>query len=181
MRALSLLFILLAVPALAQGVELVTEVRADLDEDGVQETYTLRENGDLVVSEAGWERVVSDAAFVGPVAGQQPSLGISVLGSVLLTSMNEGLGRDRRSMTLTIAHRQGDWRIAGYNYDFYDPMDPDTWGHCDLNLLTGEGVAETNEGPLAPVAPSAPPLWNWRASELPLPMGNICFDGRVVP
>ena len=181
MRVLSLLFFLLAVPALAQGPELVTEVRADLDDDGVQETYTLREDGDLVVSEAGWERVVPDAAFVGPVAGQQPSLGISEGDSVLLTSMNEGLGRDRWSMTLTIAHRQGDWRIAGYTYDFYDLMDPEAWGHCDLNLLTGEGIAETDESLLAPVATSAPLLWDWRASELPLPMGNICFDGWVVP
>jgi len=72
--------------------------------------------------------------------------------------MNEGPGRDRWSKTLTIAHRQGDWRIARHTYSFYDPMDPGACGQCDLNLLTGQGVAETNEGRLAPVAPSTPLL-----------------------
>ena len=181
MRALPLLTLLFAAPALAQGFEPVTEVWADLDADGVSESYVLREEGELVVTEGDWQRVVSDAASVGPLPGQKPTLAISEAGSVLLTSMNEGMGRDRWRMTLTIAHRGGDWRIAGYTYDFYDPLDATAWGHCDLNLLTGQGVAETQDGPRLAVAPAAPLLWDWRAAELPLPMGPICFDGWVVP
>ena len=181
MRALPLLTLLFAAPALAQGFEPVTEVWADLDADGVSESYVIREGGELVVTEGDWRRVLPDAAWDGPLAGQKPTLAINEAGSVLLTAMQEGMGRDRWRLTLTIAHRDGDWRIAGYTYDFYDPLDATAWGHCDLNLLTGEGFAETEEGPLKPVAPAAPLLWDWRASELPLPMGGICFDGWIVP
>ena len=30
--------------------------------------------------------------------------------------------------------------MAGYTYSYYDTLDPDAAGECDVNLLTGKGV-----------------------------------------
>ena len=180
MRALSLLLALagprmrgillvlaLAGPATAQGWEPVREVEADLDGDGLAETYRLEDNGqgsvDLLVSEGGRIREVPGAAWTGGMAGQAPELGVSPAGSVLLTSMNDAVGRDRWRLTLTIAHRQGDWRVAGITYDWRDTLDPAAWGRCDLNFLSGRGVVETEKGSREIAAPGpAPLLWDWR-------------------
>lgn len=162
---------LLAGPACAQDWQPVREVRADLDGNGAAETYTLRDGAegsvDLLVTEGAWERVVPWAAWTGAMAGQQPELAVSEAGSVLLTSMNEGIGRDRWRLTLTIAHRDRDWRVAGITYDWRDALDPLAWGSCDLNLLSGRGAVETEGGTREVAAPfTAPLLWAWRDGAL---------------
>lgn len=165
MRALPLLA-LLAAPALAQGWEPVPEVSADLDGDGRPETYRIVPGGesrvDLAVAEGGRERVAAGVAWTGAMAGNRPELSLSEAGSVVLTSMNEAVGRDRWRLALTIAFRDGDWRVAGVTYDWRDTLDPGAWGRCDMNLLAGRGEVATAAGEREFRVPGpAPRLWDW--------------------
>lgn len=172
MRSLALLLACLAAPAAAQDWQPVQEVAADLDGDGAPETYRLEPGGDgfvdLAVEAAGWTRRVEDAAWTGG-PGQQPELSVNDAGSVVLTSMNEAVGRNRWRMDVTIAHRQGDWRVAGFTYGWHDTLDLSAWGQCDINLLSGRGVLETESSRREIEAPlAAPPLWDWAEAETAL-------------
>lgn len=183
MRSMFLVLCLVACPALAQDRPPMQEVSADLDGDGLAETYALRPGGeptmDLAVTEDGKERVAHGIAWSGGLAGQQPELSLSPAGSVRLTSMNEGIGRDRWRLTLTVAHRDGDLRVAGLTYDWRDTLDTEAgWGSCDINLLTGRGEVETAAGRRAIAVPArAPLLWDWREEAPPVPLG-ACLDGE---
>lgn len=180
MRRLLLALSLLAGPALAEDRSRpLWFAEADLDGDGVVETYALREDGessvDLVVTEGGEERVVPGAAWTGGVFGQLPELGVSQGGSVLLTSRNDAIGRDRWQLVLTIAHRDGDWRVAGITYEWRDTLDLTSWGRCDLNLLSGRGEVETEGAVREMEAPDAPLLWDWNEATLPDVLPVECF------
>lgn len=180
MHRLLLALSLLAGPALAEDESRpLWLAEADLDGDGVVEAYALREGAessvDLVVTEGGEERVVPGAAWTGGVFGQLPELDVSQGGSVLLTSMNDAIGRDRWQLVLTIAHREGDWRVAGITYERRDTLDLASWARCDLNLLSGRGVVETDGGVREVEAPGAPVLWAWSEATLPDLLPVECF------
>ncbi|WP_275790638.1 hypothetical protein [Pararhizobium gei] len=79
--------------------------------------------------------------------GQEPSIAALPNGSILITSHNDAIGRDRWEQKLTIAYRNFDFVVAGYTYTSYDTLDPDNSFDCDLNVLTGKG--ESNGNPVA--------------------------------
>jgi hypothetical protein len=163
MRA-AFLALLLAGPAMAQ--EGATEVSADLDRDGTAETYRIVDDGegsvDLVVTEGGEERVAAGIAWTGAMAGNRPELSLSPAGSVVLTAMNEVIGRDRWRLALTIAFRDGDWRVAGVTYDWRDTLEAEAWGSCDMNLLSGRASLLSAQGERDfRAAGPAPRLWEW--------------------
>jgi hypothetical protein len=181
MRPFLLALGLLASPALAQDDwKPDWNVTADLDGDEIPETYELRDNGqgsvDMAVLGIGEERLVPGIAWLGGMAGQEPELSVNHAGSLLVTSMNESIGRDRWRIVLTIAHRDGDLRVAGITYDWRDTLDPGTgWGQCDLNLLSGRGELETEAGPRDIDVPvSAPLLWDWNDVDAPVPFLELC-------
>ncbi|WP_210530094.1 hypothetical protein [Rubellimicrobium arenae] len=180
MRFLPLTVLLLfALPVAAQ--EPMREVTADLDRDGSPETYALIENGrgtvDLVVDGRAGRRTAGDVAWTGGMPGQEPGLSLSPSGSVLLTSRNDSVGRDRWTLTLTLAYREGDLRVAGITYGWRDTLGPQTgWGGCDLNLLTGRGTVTGPGGEQGIVVPfPAPRLWEWREADLPQRLPAECF------
>jgi len=74
------------------------------------------------------------------LVGQRASLAIDQRGSLRVTSHNSAIGRNRWEQTLTLAWRDDRLLLAGFTYDFYDTLDPDANGGCDLNVLTGRGV-----------------------------------------
>lgn len=76
--------------------------------------------------------------------GQVPTVSIDERGSVIVTSENIAIGRHKWEQKLTIALRDGQFVVAGYTYSFYDTLDPEANGGCDVNLLTGKGVREDN-------------------------------------
>lgn len=76
------------------------------------------------------------------VAGQRPFLTARPNGSLLITSHNDAIGRDRWEQKLTVAYRNSDFVVAGYTYTSYDTLDPDNQTDCDFNVMTGKGTAE---------------------------------------
>lgn len=78
--------------------------------------------------------------------GQEPSVTTAQNGSVILTSQNSAIGRNRWEQKLTIAYRNDKLVVAGFTYSYYDTLDPNAYGECDLNLLSGKGFK--NEKPI---------------------------------
>lgn len=180
MRSFVLVLALLAGPAFAQE-ELNRSVTTDLDGDGRAETYTLIEGGadvvDLMVDDGtGWA-TARRVAWDGGSPGQRATLALSEAGSVVIESGNDSVGRDRWHLLVTLAHRDGDIRVAGLTYDRYDTLEPGTgWGQCDLNLLSGRGAMDGPGGPSVFEAPGeAPPIWDWDESRLPELLPVECF------
>lgn len=160
-----------ALPAAAQQIGPV--VQSDLNGDGRVERFYLLDTGDgtvdlLIENTGGGVIFAENIAWLGGI-GQQPELDVAANGSVRLTSMNEAIGRNRWSQTLTIAFRQGTYRVAGFTYAWRDTLDLDAWGSCDLNLLNGRGILEKAVG-TKDVRTSFPalPVTEWRETT-PIP------------
>ena len=79
-------------------------------------------------------------AWSGAMAGTKPSLEQRKNGSLMVTSGNQAIGRNRWRQQLTIAYRNGRFIVAGYSYDAYDTLDIAHHFSCDINLLTGAGI-----------------------------------------
>lgn len=168
MHFIVLACLVLAGPTLAQDSwQTVSNIKADLDHDGEAEVYTLLDHGLdgvglSVETDKGFQRA-ERVAWSGGMPGQRPELSLNPAGSVLLTFMNEAVGRDRWRLVITIAHRDGDWRVAGLTYDWWDTLDPDAGGTCDVNLLSGRGTVDVAGTQREVEAPwPAPRLWDWR-------------------
>ncbi len=170
-------------PVQAQDGLETREVAADLDRDGGAEVYRLHYDGpeadlpssraDLTVESEGTMRRVEGVAWSGGFHGSLPELEVGPEPSVLVHSMNDAYGRQRWYQTLTIAFRNGDWRVIGLGYAWRDSLDLGAWGSCDLDLLSGRGVVSTPEGEREIDAPfPAPLLWDW--PEVRLSLGEVC-------
>jgi hypothetical protein len=103
------------------------------------------EGGDLYVfadAGEGWKQVAhaKDMVWRGAMYGQEAWMEATEHGSLKIYSENSVVGRNRWEQVLTIAYRNGVFQVAGYTYSYYDTIDPDANGQCDVNLLTGKGV-----------------------------------------
>lgn len=114
----------------------------------------------------GWKQAVHarDIVWRGGMYGQEPWLEAQEHGSLKIISENSAIGRNRWEQVLTIAYRGGEFRVAGYTYSYYDTLDPDANGQCDVNLLTGKG--ELN-GKSFKTALGAMPAQNWTMDTRP--------------
>lgn len=81
--------------------------------------------------------IARSAVFNGRLWGMAPSLDISDTGSLLVTSEQTGIGRFPWHQTLTIAHRDGRFVLAGFTYSTHDRAAGGGMT-CDVNLLTGD-------------------------------------------
>ena len=100
----------------------------------------------------------------GSLWGTLPSLALNKAKSLEIRSMNEGIGRHRWSRTLTVAYRNKAFVVAGYTYQAYDTLSPDSALQCDINLLTGKGIK--NDQPVK-IAPSVVTLADWSEQSAP--------------
>jgi hypothetical protein len=73
------------------------------------------------------------------MAARAPSITALENGSILITTHNDSIGRNRWEQKLTVAYRNFDFVVAGYTYTSYDTLDLDNTTDCDFNVLTGKG------------------------------------------
>lgn len=151
-----LFLFLLFLPALAiaenkvEPYRVLSVVTADWNGDGRKDRALLVGNPEAATASLyiylgtreGFDAVEFIPAFVwsGSMWGQQPGLTVSESGSLLVHSLNIGMGRNRWEQTLTIAYRDARFVVAGFTFQYHDSLDPEDHGFCDLNLLTGRGV-----------------------------------------
>lgn len=88
-----------------------------------------------------WGQIGPDAFY-----GQEPILEAMANGSIKITTRNDSIGRNRWSQTLTLAYRNTDFIVAGFTYSYHDTLDLAASGDCDLNVLTGKGIANKADG-----------------------------------
>jgi hypothetical protein len=81
-----------------------------------------------------------NVAWRGSMWGTQPSLEINDRKSLILTSGNDAVGRNRWMKKLTLVYRDKTFVVAGYTYSERDTLDLGKESSCDVNLLTGGGV-----------------------------------------
>lgn len=181
-------------PALADDwpvSRIVSVATGDLDGDGARDAALLvapdadsTDDHALIVlrgtgfDEGAMEPWLSfdDAAWggTGMVVGNRPSVNFTGAGSLLLKSGNGAIGRDRWFQTVTLAWRDEALLVAGFTYSFYDTLDPDANGGCDINILTGSGIS-TDNGRDSAVSRRAQrlELGDWLSAGAPI----LCPDG----
>ena len=174
-------FAALAIPARAETpayANVLSAVTLDFTGDGAQDRAVLVLNDNssadlylyLVKDDAKGESALALAqskagiAFSGGMWGQLPSLESNGKGSLMIKSMNDSVGRDRWSQTLTIVYRNKEFLVAGISFTARDTLDPKAGGSCELNLLTGKGLRNGKpvQGKPAPIR-----LADWSDDKLP--------------
>lgn len=139
--------VFVASPVWAQGF--TTELVGDFTGDGIPDLARLIEAGDtgeadLLMRLNGdpKDMWVERAVWIGGV-GQQPSLNLTPGGSLQVISENIAIGRNRWEQVITLAWRKDQLMVAGYTYRWYDTLDLENSGICDLNFLSGKGEIVT--------------------------------------
>jgi len=147
-RTLALL-LLLPLPALAQGLPpgtLIAALSGDWNGDGAGDLAVLVQGkdatADLILYHGDERRLapvltIPGAVFAGPMHGQTPGLQPRSDSSFVVSSEQIGIGRSPWTQEVTIAWRSGAWVVAGFTTAFYDRLDPERQGRCDVNLLSG--------------------------------------------
>lgn len=156
------------VPAGAIAGAVTSPVDGDINRFRVILVET-EEGADLYVftdAGEGWKQVAhaKDMVWRGGMYGQEPWMEATEHGSLKIYSENSAVGRNRWEQVLTIAYRNGVFRVAGYTYSYYDTLDPDANGQCDVNLLTGKGVLN---GKNFKTSLSALPVQDWTMDTRP--------------
>lgn len=113
------------------------------DENNAVYIYLAGEDGPLALKSAVPNKVWGQYGM----AGQAPSVTALPNGSLVITTHNDSVGRDRWEQKLTIAYRNFDFVVGGYTYSSYDTLNLDNTSHCDLNVLTGKG--KSNDKPVS--------------------------------
>jgi len=88
---------------------------------------------------------IPGAVYFGSWIGQAPGLEALTDTSFAMTSEQTGHGPTPWMARVTVAFRNGGLMVTGYSHDYYDRLDPEHWGSCDVNLLTGE--VRLSQGP----------------------------------
>ncbi len=133
-----------------QAADVIAVLTADWTGDGGIDRAILVDNGggyaDLLIFAERDNRMElvgesHSAVWLGQAWGALPELGLSHAGGLQVTAMNEAIGRHRWRETLTILYRDSRFVVGGYTYGAYDTLDPDVGQDCDVNLMTGRGIA----------------------------------------
>lgn len=115
------------------GCETATLSRSSSDPVSADLTITAQ-NGDVL---ARAESIV----WAGQMGGQDPSLSANAAGSLQLHSENLGAGRYGWEQVNTIAFRDGQYLVIGYDYSVFDRLSGSTMA-CSWNLRTGTQIVD---------------------------------------
>lgn len=159
----SFALICLSASAMAAPIDpanILEAAAGDFNKDGAEDLVLLtRGDEDMNIlfflqdADGGYLKPAGEAigkvwGSLGPdgIAGQRPALKVLPNGSIQIITMNDSIGRNRWEQTLTIAYRNTDFVVAGFTYNYRDTLDLEATGDCDLNVLTGKGVANLPDG-----------------------------------
>jgi hypothetical protein len=78
--------------------------------------------------------------------GWEPRLAALPDGSITVTTHSEAMGREYWVRTLTLAYHNGNFIVTNSAFEDHDGFDPTFGGKCDLDALTGKGVATRPDG-----------------------------------
>jgi hypothetical protein len=158
-------------------------IQFDFTDDGLTDRAVLVEDeppyARLVVFSAGKDgldqgTVLKEEIWSGLVFGQVAQLKTVGRNSLLVSSKNESIGRNRWTQRLTIAYRKGAYRVVGFTYDYYDTLNPDNNGMCDVNYLNGKADIKINQAPSAMEHRfRAVSITDWSIDHVP----DACFGG----
>ncbi|WP_424943734.1 hypothetical protein [Aliiroseovarius crassostreae] len=145
-----------------------TQLQGDFTGDGVTDSAeiieTVQGEGTLHLTLSNAPAVTkSNLVWIGGI-GQKPWLERTPQGSLQVFSQNSAIGRNRWEQVLTLAFRDGAMRVAGYTFRWYDTLNLDDIGTCDLNLLSGRGeitLGQTGETTRITVQTRALPVTDW--------------------
>ena len=111
-------------------------IASETEPDQVDLLVYLSESSDNMRLAASKKNIV----WRGTMWGTQPALEIAGRGSLVITSANEAIGRNRWIRKLTVVYRDKAFVVAGYTYTERDTLAPGSDSSCDINFLTGRGV-----------------------------------------
>ncbi|WP_166417366.1 hypothetical protein [Cochlodiniinecator piscidefendens] len=169
-----------------EDYQVVGRLEADISGDGIVDTALLLDELDnggaaALLIYLGDAReapnnpiYVKEFAWMGAMFGTKPSLSINQSGSLEVISQNIAVGRDRWEQVVTIAYRRNAFRVAGLTYSYYDTLDLENIGMCDINYLTGSGVVSF--GQEARPVPFDLSVNAVSVSEWSGTLPSICFD-----
>ncbi len=100
----------------------------------------------------------------GGMWGTQPTLEINAQRSLVITSGNDAIGRNRWNQKLTLLYRDKSFVIAGYTRIERDTIDPNFSSSCDVNFLTNKGFK--NKKPFM-ISTKAVDLKDWSQDSIP--------------
>ena len=95
-------------------------------------------------------------------------------GALQVWSSRYGIGRHKWEQTVTIVYRNGTYLVAGFTHQYFDSLDPEAGGHCDVNYLTRQ-MSYSLQGHVvknAPITIGAQVLGSWQAADIP-PQCNL--------
>ncbi|WP_139103194.1 hypothetical protein [Pararhodobacter sp. CCB-MM2] len=182
--ALVLLSALIAAsPALAEGPRLVAALSGDWDADQQFDaaTITVDDEGGTVFTLYHGDAIgglqpgitLTDVFWSGTLAGTLPSFEPRSDSSFAVLTQQTAIGRNPWHQLLTIAYRNGEYLVAGYDYDTYDRIDVDHSGSCSVNLLTGRYVLDVD-----PEGPTPPYRREGTGADRAFPLAQLTMDYR---
>ncbi len=162
--------------AFAAPPRVISAVEGDFNGDGSRDRAVLTDNGnanaDLAIflndgkhgyKAAGTAKAI---AFNGGLSGNTPELRVTPTGSVQVYAENAAVGRAHWERTLTISYRGGRFVVSGLTASSSDALDPDAGSACDINLLTGKGMANDKK---VTVKAGGIALGQWTEHKIPAP------------
>ena len=131
--------------------DVLSSITADWNEDGLKDRAVLVENREMgeadlylyIGTQDGFDEPTYAPQFVwsGSMWGQQPSLELREDNNLSVKSTNHGMGRTRWFQILTISYQNEAFVMTGFMYNYYDSIEPDDVGVCNIDFLTGRGTS----------------------------------------
>jgi hypothetical protein len=162
--------------ARAEDHERRLTLSTDLDADGAPEVWRILLSGTgaahVSMTTRGRTVAMPGALWTADVAGTIPYLADRPEGGLAIVMGNEGYGR-RWFQTAEIGFLDDAFRVTGFSYDWYDPIDLDAFGGCTVDFVTRRaGLSLGDARWVVALDPgTAPDIATWPVDRFP----EVCY------